>query len=103
MALPTLTNEQRLENLEKAMAARSANAKLREALKTHQILFKDLLEREDAQRLRVRYVLESMEGVGQSKATTILRRCSISENRRVRGLGRKQKESLISEVEKYGY
>lgn len=101
MAVPTLTTEQRKENLAKAMAVRSERAKLKAAVASGDILFEDVLERDAAQRIKVFSILCALRGIGDVKAKEIMRRCNIAENRRIGGLGAKQKSALIEMVKEY--
>lgn len=97
---PPLTEEQRREALQKAAVARRKRAELKEELKTGRTSLKDLLDRTaDAivGKMKVSSVLESLPGVGRVRARKIMERLDISESRRMRGLGAKQKENLLSE------
>ncbi len=47
--------------------------------------------------MKVLAVLESMPGVGKVKARKLMERFQISESRRIRGLGEKQRASLLGE------
>ncbi|HEV3473414.1 MAG TPA: integration host factor, actinobacterial type [Actinomycetota bacterium] len=97
---PPLTEEQRRQALEKAAIARRKRAELKEELKSGRTSLKDLLDRTaDAivGKMKVSSVLESLPGVGRVRARKIMERLDISESRRMRGLGAKQKENLLSE------
>ncbi len=97
---PPLTEEQRREALQKAAIARRKRAELKEELKSGRTSLKDLLDRTaDAivGKMKVSSVLESLPGVGRVRARKIMERLDISESRRMRGLGAKQKENLLSE------
>ncbi len=97
---PPLTEEQRRQALEKAAIARRKRAELKEQLKRGATSFKDLLGRTNDEivgKMRVSTVLESLPGVGRVRAKKIMERLDISESRRMRGLGQKQKENLLSE------
>jgi ribosomal protein S13 len=45
-------------------------------------------------------VLESLPGVGRVRARKLMERLDISDTRRMRGLGAKQKENLLTEFAK---
>jgi hypothetical protein len=95
-----LTEEQRRQALEKAAIARRKRADLKEQLKSGSTSLKELLERttdEIVGKMKVTSVLESLPGVGRVRARKIMERLDISESRRMRGLGAKQKENLLSE------
>jgi ribosomal protein S13 len=51
-------------------------------------------------KMKVSTVLESLPGVGKVRARKIMERLDISASRRVRGLGAKQRESLLGEFAK---
>jgi hypothetical protein len=95
-----LTEEQRKQALEKAAIARRKRAELKEQLKSGRTTLKELLERtadEVVGKMKVSTVLESLPGVGRVRARKIMERLDISESRRMRGLGAKQKENLLLE------
>jgi hypothetical protein len=97
---PPLTEEQRRRALEKAAEARRKRAELKEQLKSGRTSLKDLLERtgdEIVGKMKVSNVLESLPGVGRVRARKIMERLDISESRRMRGLGAKQKGNLLDE------
>jgi len=97
---PPLTEEQRRQALQKAAIARRKRADLKEELKSGKTSLKELLERtadEIVGKMKVSSVLESLPGVGRVRARKIMERLDISESRRMRGLGAKQKENLLSE------
>jgi hypothetical protein len=97
---PPLTDEQRRQALEKAAAARRARAQLKEQLKGGQLSLRDLMERthdEIVGKMKVSNVLESLPGVGRVRARKLMEKLDISESRRMRGLGTKQKENLLEE------
>jgi hypothetical protein len=97
---PPLTEEQRRQALEKAAIARRKRADLKEQLKSGSTSLKELLERttdEIVGKMKVTSVLESLPGVGRVRARKIMERLDISQSRRMRGLGAKQKENLLSE------
>ncbi|MCB0973764.1 MAG: integration host factor [Actinobacteria bacterium] len=97
---PTLTPEQRQAALEKAAVARRERAVVKEKLKmgslTLQELFAESDDNETIAKLKVLTVLESMPGLGKVKARRLLESLGISESRRVRGLGAKQREALLT-------
>ncbi|MEA2507043.1 MAG: hypothetical protein QOH48_1661 [Actinomycetota bacterium] len=98
---PPLSEEQRRQALEKAAIARRKRADLKEQLKSGRTSLKELLERthdEIVGKMKVSTVLESLPGVGRVRARKMMERLDISESRRMRGLGSKQKENLLSEL-----
>lgn len=97
---PPLTEEQRRQALAKAAIARRKRAELKDQLKRGATSLKDLLGRTDDEivgKMKVTTVLESLPGVGRVRAKKIMERLDISESRRMRGLGQKQKDNLLQE------
>ncbi len=97
---PPLTEEQRRQALEKAAIARRKRAELKDELKRGATSLKDLLGRTNDEivgKMKVSTVLESLPGVGRVRAKKIMERLDISESRRMRGLGQKQKDNLLQE------
>jgi hypothetical protein len=103
MPLPTLTEEQRRDALAKAAVARRARAELKGQLKSEKMSLRDILSRQSDDvvgKMKVSSVLESLPGVGKVRARKIMERLDISSSRRVRGLGAKQKDALLTEFSK---
>jgi hypothetical protein len=103
MPLPTLTEEQRKEALAKAAEARRRRAELKGQLKSEKLSLRDILNRQGDEvvgKMKVSSVLESLPGVGKVRARRIMERLDISATRRVRGLGAKQKDALLTEFSK---
>ena len=97
---PPLSEEQRRDALKKAAEARRKRAELKEQLKSGRTTLRELLERtSDAivGKMKVSTVLESLPGVGRVRARKLMEKLDISESRRMRGLGAKQKENLLNE------
>jgi S13-like protein len=102
MPLPTLTAEQRQQALEKAAEARRKRAELKAQLKSGNRTLAQVLRNDSNEtvgKMKVSSVLEAMPGVGKVRARKIMERLDISESRRVRGLGAKQKEALLAEFD----
>ena len=101
MAPPKLTAEQRAAALEKAARARRVRAEMKELLKTGSISFPGLLERAANDELiagmKVSAVLAAMPGTGKVKAKRLMETMGIAENRRIRGLGERQRAALLDE------
>ena len=101
MAPPKLTAEQRAAALEKAARARRVRAEMKELLKTGSISFPGLLERaandELIEGMKVSAVLAAMPGTGKVKAKRLMETMGIAENRRIRGLGERQRAALLDE------
>ena len=103
MPLPTLTEEQRKEALAKAAEARKRRAVIKGELKAGKQTLRGLLEKSGDDivgKMKVSTVLESLPGVGKVRATKIMEELDISATRRIRGLGAKQREMLLTKFEK---
>jgi hypothetical protein len=97
---PHLTQEQRRDALAKAAEARRRRAELKDQLKSGSTTLRDLLNRSEdnvVAKMKVTSVLESLPGVGRVRARQIMERLDISETRRMKGLGSKQRENLLDE------
>lgn len=97
---PTLTAEQREAALAKAAEARRARAELKEKLKMGSMSLKDLIAQADDNdtvgKMKVLAVLESLPGVGKVRARRAMEEIGIADTRRLRGLGKQQRESLLA-------
>jgi hypothetical protein len=103
MPLPVLTDEQRRQALEKAAEARRKRAELKAQLKSGKLSLKDVLSRQDDDtvgKMKVSAVLEALPGVGKVRARKIMEKLDISASRRVKGLGPKQRVTLLTEFDK---
>jgi hypothetical protein len=103
MPLPVLTEEQRKQALEKAAEARRKRAELKGQLKSGKLTLKDVLSKQDDDtigKMKVSNVLESLPGVGKVRARKLMEKLDISASRRVRGLGAKQRDALMTEFSK---
>jgi hypothetical protein len=103
MPLPTLSPEDRAKALEKAAEARRKRAEIKGELKSGKRTLKDVLAKQGDNtvgKMKVSTVLESLPGVGKVRARKIMEKLGISASRRVRGLGAKQRESLLAEFSK---
>ena len=100
MPLPTLTPEQRAAALEKAAAARRERAAVKNRLKYALGSLADVVDegqRNDViGKMKVSALLEAMPGVGKVRARQLMEELTISESRRVRGLGAKQIVALVA-------
>ncbi|HET9691667.1 MAG TPA: integration host factor, actinobacterial type [Acidimicrobiales bacterium] len=99
---PQLSADQRQAALEKAAVARRQRAELKEKLKMGSINLRELLAQADADetvgKMKVLSVLESMPGIGKVKARRTLEELSISETRRLQGLGEQQRKRLFEKL-----
>lgn len=98
MALKDLSDEDRAKARAKALEARTRRASIKNEFATGNLTISQILELvpsdEAVGRLRVGELLEALPGVGTVRASTIMHKLGISESRRMRGLGRKQKNAL---------
>ena len=102
MALPQLSEEQRAANLKKAAEARHARAELRDKIKNGEVSLESVLNSDDpaATRMPVRALIESLPGYGKAKAAKIMDEIAVADNRRVQGLGARQREALLEILSK---
>ena len=101
MALPELSDEQRKEALEKAAQARKARAELRDKIKNGEVSLAEVLANGDdpvIARMKVSMLIESLPGYGKAKAARLMQELEISESRRVKGLGTRQREQLLERL-----
>lgn len=101
MALPKLSDADRKLALEKAAQARAARAELRAKIKSGEMTVAQVLDKVDdpvVARLKVSALLESLPGFGKAKAAKVMAELDISESRRVKGLGIRQREDLLARL-----
>lgn len=100
MALPTLTDEQRAAALAKAAAARKARSELLDALKHGRTTLADIFSRaktdDIVSKTKVLALVKALPGVGAVRAGQIMTEAEIAENRRVGGLGDRQRTALLA-------
>lgn len=97
MPLPTLSEEQRKQALEKAAEARRRRAEVKAQLKSGSLGLAEILRRSDDDilgKMKVSAMLEALPGVGKVRAHKVMEELGISPSRRIRGLGEKQKSAL---------
>lgn len=101
MAVPKISEEDRKKALEKAQKVRKERAALREEMKAGKLSMKDVIDRKGDDivgGMRVKYVLESMPGIGRVRAKEIMDQIGIDENRKVKGLGTRQVTALLERL-----
>lgn len=96
MPLPTQTDQQRKAALEKAAELRHHRAEVKKALKERRVALVEVLDDVDCERMRVSELLRALPGVGPACAKATMADLRISEGRRVRGLGARQREELLT-------
>ncbi len=99
--IPVLTDEQRAANLKRANEAREQRRRLRHLLATGGMTVGDVLASSDGQcvRMPVRYLIESLPGIGRVRSLAVMEELGIGERKRVGGLGRRQREALAEWAE----
>jgi len=101
LSLPHLSQEEKLEALKKAQEVRSKRAELRVQLKQGNLTLQEVLEQADDEvigRMRVTYLLQSLPQVGKVTSEKVMKEIGINENRRVQGLGTRQKDELLKRL-----
>lgn len=101
MGVPKISEEDRKKALEKAQKVRKERAALREEMKVGKLAMKDVIDRKGEDivgGMRVKYVLESMPGIGKVRAKEIMDQIGIDENRKVKGLGTRQVAALLERL-----
>ena len=97
---PQLSKEQRDAALAKAAVARRERAELKEKLKMGSTNLRELFQQADTSeivgKMKVLAVLESLPGLGKVKARRLMDEIGISEARRIQGLGKNQREALLT-------
>ena len=97
---PQLSQEQRAAALAKAAVARRERAELKEKLKMGSTSLRELFDQAERDeivgKMKVLALLESLPGLGKVKARRLMEEIGISEARRIQGLGRNQREALLT-------
>ena len=100
--LPPMSDEQRTQALEKAAAARRQRAEIKALLKTGSLTLAEVFEQAEADDIvagtKVYPLLASLPRMGKIKATRLMDELGIPENRKIRGLGSRQRENLLNSV-----
>ena len=99
---PQLSDAQRQEALAKAAAVRRQRAELKDRLKIGDLTLADVLDMAAGDDVvggtKVLAVLESLPRIGKVTARRLMEQLDISETRRLRGLGVKQREALLARL-----
>ncbi|HJR86688.1 MAG TPA: integration host factor, actinobacterial type [Acidimicrobiia bacterium] len=97
---PQITPEQRTAALAKAGEARRIRAEIKELLKTGSLTIGEVFDRAQSEDyvagLKVESLLESLPGMGKIGAKRLLESLEIAPNRRIRGLGDRQRKALLA-------
>lgn len=102
MAPPEITQEQREAALLKAGEVRRVRAETKELLKMGSLNFSELLAKADEDDMyagmKIASVLPSLPGLGKVKAKRLMEELQIADNRRLRGLGERQRQALLERL-----
>lgn len=97
---PQMSDEQRAAALERAAQARRVRAEVKQLLKSGSLDFQGLLDRAESDDLiggiKIAAVLSSMPGTGKVRAKRMMEELGIADNRRLRGLGDRQRAALLA-------
>lgn len=105
MALPKLSDADKKKALKKALEVRRARAKLKADLKAGKVKLQDVFKKANdpvVGKMKVSALLGSLPGLGKVRSQKIMEDIGISETRRVKGLGDKQKAKLLELLGKKG-
>ncbi len=99
MPLPEMTDEQRERALERAAYARRARAEMKELLSTGSLTFAEVLQRAEEDEIiagtKIAAVVAALPGMGKVTTKRLLEELDIAPNRRIRGLGSRQRKELL--------
>ena len=101
MQPPPLTPEQRKQALAKAAKVRRARAEIKADLSDGRLTIAQLLDRTDdpvVGGMKVSAALQALPGFGKKRSGRLMEKVGILENRRLRGMGQRQREYLIREL-----
>lgn len=95
--VPQLSKEERKAALEKAKVARRERAEIKRKLETKEMSISDVLVLDSPAVLRMSVydLIKTQGGVGDRKTYKIMEELGIAYSRRIKGLGRIQREKLI--------
>ena len=97
--LSMFTPEERARNLELAKKSREERARIKACIKSGEFPFVEALADERCKKIRVKQLIECVPGMCKCKTDSIMKKLHIAENRRVGGLGIRQREQLIALAE----
>lgn len=93
--LSALTEEQRAEARRRACESRTQRAAFKRALKAGEISVAEALKDGRAKRIYVSEFLRSLPGIGKVTARRLMVELEIAPNRRIGGLGVRQRAGLL--------
>ena len=104
---PKLTNDQRRQALQKALASRQKRADFKKQVREQELTCSQALAiaRNDdiLDRILAIDFIQLFPSIGKAKAEKIMNYCSIAQTRRIRGLGDKQIDNLIHAIDYRAY
>ncbi|CAN5358854.1 integration host factor, actinobacterial type [soil metagenome] len=99
MSVPELSNDARRAALKKAAEARTIRAEVKQQLRDGKISLADVIARAETDEVvgktKVSAILEAIPRVGKKTARRTMEQLDISESRRLRGLGERQRARLL--------
>lgn len=98
MSVPELSDDARRAALQKAAEARRIRAELKQQLRDGEVSLADVLARSGDEvigKTKVSDVLECLPRIGKKTARRTMEQLDISESRRLRGLGDRQRAKLL--------
>lgn len=97
MKVPQLSAEQRKMGISKAVRLRRERAAIKQKLKMGKLSLEQVIsmDNEAVSKIKVIEILESLPRIGELSARHIMEELEISPDRRVRGLGSRQREALL--------
>lgn len=102
MSVPVLTAAQRQAAGRAAVEARQVRASTKAALQEGELTMSQVLDRAKADaavgRMLVADTLQALPQVGKTRALAIMQACRIPSNRRLRGLGHRQRAALTEHL-----
>lgn len=99
--VPELTEKERQAALNRAMEVRRERAALKARVKAGLVPLSEAMEADCAKGMRVSQLLRSVPGIGSAKAEELMKEGGIAPNRKVGGLGCRQREHLLTASDRY--
>lgn len=99
--VPILTEEERSQNLDKALKARRERAEVRAKLVSGEMSVDDVFKLADdgneaILRMPVESLIRSLPGYALSRTQKLMKRLRIAQSRRIRGLSKRQRNELLA-------
>lgn len=98
--VPILTEEERRQNLDKALKARRERAEVKTKLASGEMSVDDVFKLADAGneailRMPVESLIRSLPGYALSRTQKLMKRLRIAQTRQIRGLSKRQRNELL--------